>query len=198
MRALIVVDVQNDFCPGGALAVPRGDEVVPYINGLRDQFGLVVFTQDWHPRDHASFASNNPGAKVGEVRKLNGSDQVMWPDHCVQQTRGAEFHPALAIRPDDPVFRKGAMRDVDSYSGFLDNDRTHETGLRAYLQRQGVDAVTVVGLAQDYCVKYTALDARRFGLEVTVPRAGTRAVNLRPDDEARAYRELEAAGVRIA
>lgn len=197
MRALVVVDVQNDFCPGGALAVTAGDQVVSYINRIRDQFPLVVYTQDWHPADHASFASNNPGMQVGAVKRVGDSDQIMWPDHCVQGSPGAEFHPQLDKRPGDPVFRKGQLRDVDSYSGFLDNDRRRETGLREYLVQQGVREVTVVGLAQDYCVKFTVLDACRFGLAVTVPREGTRAVNLAPGDEARAYQEMEAAGAEV-
>ncbi len=197
MEALIVVDVQNDFCPGGALAVQQGDQVVQFINRIRERFPLVVFTQDWHPRQHKSFASNNPGAKVGEVIPQGGGPQVMWPDHCVQGTQGAEFHAKLDRRPADPVFRKGELEAVDSYSGFLDNDRQHETGLRAFLRQQGVTQVTVVGLATDYCVKFTALDGLKFGLQVTVLKEGCRAVNLRPGDEAQAYAELQAAGVRV-
>lgn len=197
MEALIVVDVQNDFCPGGALAVHRGDEVVPFINRIRGQYPLVIFTQDWHPRNHKSFASNNPGTKVGDVIQLAGQPQVMWPDHCVQNTPGADFHPQLRREPADPVFRKGEVPEIDSYSGFMDNDRRHETGLREYLALRGVTDVTVVGLATDYCVKFTVLDALKFGLKVTVLKDGCRAVNLQPGDEARAYAEMQAAGARV-
>jgi nicotinamidase/pyrazinamidase len=197
MEALIVVDVQNDFCPGGALAVEQGDHVVPFINRIRARYPLVVFTQDWHPRQHKSFASNNPGTKVGQVISMGGHPQVMWPDHCVQGTPGAEFHPQLERHPADPVFRKGELKEVDSYSGFLDNDRKHETGLREFLQQRGVTQVAVVGLATDYCVKFTALDALKFGLQVAVLKDGCRAVNLRPGDEANAYAELQAAGARV-
>jgi nicotinamidase/pyrazinamidase len=197
MDALLVVDVQNDFCPGGALAVAEGDQVVPFINRIRKDFPLVVFTQDWHPRDHASFASNHAGRQPFEVIDLNGQPQTLWPDHCVQHSQGAEFHPKLDIRPGDPVFRKGTIRDVDSYSGFLDNDRQHETGLREFLRKKGVRQVTVVGLATDYCVKFTSLDAAKFGFKVKVLREGCRAVNLDTQDEERAYAEMHAAGVEV-
>lgn len=197
MEALIVVDVQNDFCPGGALAVQQGDQVVPFINRIRARYPLIVFTQDWHPRQHKSFASNNPGTKVGDVIPVGGGQQVMWPDHCVQGTRGADFHPQLDRRQADPVFRKGELAAVDSYSGFLDNDQKHETGLRAFLQQQGVTQVTVVGLATDYCVKFTVLDALKSGFQVTVLKEGCRAVNLKPGDESQAYAEMQAAGARV-
>ena len=194
MKAFIVVDVQNDFCPGGSLAVTDGDQVVPVINERREDFELTVFTQDWHPRNHASFASNNPGTKPGQVIKLDGVDQIMWPDHCVQESKGARFHADLDVRPDDPVFHKGELTEVDSYSGFLDNDQRHETGLRKFLQDKGVDEVYVAGLATDYCVKFTVLDALKFGFKTHVYRSGCRAVNLQPDDEQKAYQEMEQAG----
>jgi nicotinamidase/pyrazinamidase len=194
MKAFIVVDVQNDFCPGGSLAVSDGDRVVPVINERRKAFELTVFTQDWHPPDHTSFASNNPGTAPGQVIALDGMEQVMWPDHCVQRSKGAQFHADLDVRSGDPVFHKGELSEVDSYSGFLDNDRRHETGLRQYLQDKGVDEVYVAGLATDYCVKFTVLDALRFGFKTRVYRAGCRAVNLHPDDEKKAYREMEQAG----
>ena len=197
MKTLVVVDVQNDFCPGGALAVAEGHRVVPYINRIRGRYDVVVFTQDWHPPDHASFASNHRGHEIYEVIDLQGQPQTLWPDHCVQGTRGAEFHAELDIRPDDPVFRKGQLREVDSYSGFLDNDRTHETGLGGYLKEQGVDGIDVVGLATDYCVKFTVLDALKFGFKAFVYKQGCRAVNLHPDDEAKAYREMDAAGATV-
>ena len=197
MKALLIVDVQNDFCPGGALAVSDGDAVVPFINGIRDGYDTVILTQDWHPANHASFASNNPGTQVGQVIRQGSLDQIMWPDHCVQGTSGAAFHPGLDVRPADKVFRKGELPAVDSYSGFRDNDGRHETGLREYLQAQGIDALDVVGLATDVCVKFTVLDARQFGFRVTVLREGCRAVNLQPGDEARAYEEMTVAGATV-
>lgn len=199
MNALLVVDVQKDFCPGGSLAVSDGDGVVPFINGIRERYDEVIFTQDWHPTHHASFASNNPGAAVGSVITLdNGEPQVMWPDHCVQNSQGAEFHDALAVRAGDKIIRKGELPAIDSYSGFRDNDRQHETGLQKYLQERGVSEVTVVGLATDYCVKFTVLDALAFGLRVTVLREGCRAVNLNPSDEELAFREMSEAGATVA
>lgn len=197
MEALLIVDVQNDFCPGGALAVGDGDQVVPFINRIRKDYPLVVFTQDWHPRDHASFASNHAGKKPYDVIDLHGQPQTLWPDHCVQDSQGAEFRAKLDIRPSDPVFRKGSLKEVDSYSGFLDNDHQHETGLREFLQKKEVDRVTVVGLATDYCVKFTALDARKFGFKVKVLREGCRAVNLDPQDGERAFEEMRAAGADV-
>lgn len=197
MKAFIVVDVQNDFCPGGALEVKEGDRVVPFINAKRDEFPLVVFTQDWHPQNHKSFASNNPGTQPGDVIQMNGMEQIMWPDHCVQESHGAEFHPQLERRPDDPVFRKGDIPELDSYSGFRDNDKRRETGLREYLRSQGVDEVHIAGLATDVCVKFTVLDACEFGFQTHVYRDGCRAVNLHPDDEQKAYREMEEAGAIV-
>ena len=197
MHALLVVDVQNDFCPGGALEVPHGDEVVPFINGIRDRFGLVVFTQDWHPADHVSFASNHPGRQPFETMDLEGLEQILWPDHCVQRTPGAAFVAELDVRPDDPVIRKGDLSGIDSYSGFLDNDKQHETGLRRLLQDKGVDEVYITGVATDVCVKYTALDARQAGFRTHVYREGTRAVNQRPGDDERAYQQMAAAGVDV-
>ncbi len=194
MKALLIVDVQNDFCPGGALGVKDGDVVVPFINGIRDDWPFTVFTQDWHPADHTSFASNNPGTKPGDIIRMGPTDQVMWPDHCVQGSSGARFHPALDVRPEDPVIRKGELKTVDSYSAFLDVDGRHETGMRALLLDKGVRDITIVGLATDYCVKFSALDALRFGFRVTVLRQGCRPVNLYPGDGEAALREIAAAG----
>ncbi|MDH5751702.1 MAG: bifunctional nicotinamidase/pyrazinamidase [Deltaproteobacteria bacterium] len=197
MKTLLVVDVQNDFCPGGALAVNRGDEVVDFINARRDEFPLVIFTQDWHPAGHASFASSNPGTQVGQVIQLGGVDQIMWPDHCVQGTHGAEFHKDLQVRAGDPVFRKGQDSAIDSYSAFVDNDGRLETGLRAFLQDRNIGLLEVVGLATDYCVLFSVLDGLRFGFSVQVNPGGCRAVNLDPDDEERAYRQMRDAGAVI-
>jgi nicotinamidase/pyrazinamidase len=198
MKALVLVDIQNDFCPGGALAVAGGDEVVPVANRLAARFPLVVATQDWHPPDHGSFASNQPGTQPHQLGELGGLPQVMWPDHCVQRTSGAAFHPALDTTLIARVFPKGTDPTIDSYSGFFDNGKRKATGLGDYLRAQGVDEVTVLGLATDYCVRATALDAVGLGFRVTLAEDGCRAVELAPGDGARAIEEMRAAGIRIA
>lgn len=177
-EALIVVDVQNDFCPGGALAVPGGDEIVPQINALMKEFPLCVFTQDWHPADHASFASNHAGRAPYEVIDMPYGAQVLWPDHCVHDTTGAAFHPDLNIAKADHIVRKGFRPQIDSYSGFFENDHETETGLDDYLNGKGITAVTLVGLATDFCVQYTALDAARLGYKVTVLEHACRGIDL--------------------
>lgn len=197
MRALILVDIQKDFLPGGALAVPRGDEIVPVANALMTRFELVVATQDWHPRNHGSFASAHPGRRVGEVIDLHGLEQVLWPDHCVQGTRGAELAPGLDVRGIRRVFKKGIDPRVDSYSGFFDNGRRRATGLGEYLEDCGVQDVYVTGLATDYCVKFTALDARGLGFATYLVEDGCRGVERAPGDVARAVEEMRRAGVRI-
>jgi nicotinamidase/pyrazinamidase len=197
MKALILVDIQNDFCPGGNLAVSEGDKIILLVNALQKNYDLVVATQDFHPITHKSFASNNPGKAVGSLGELNGQVQVMWPDHCVQGTKGAEFHPALDMSKVAQVFPKGTNPEVDSYSGFFDNDHKSTTGLGEYLKAQGVTAVDVVGLALDYCVKATALDAQKLGFITTVIPSATKAVNLNPGDDLKAIAELQAAGVRV-
>jgi nicotinamidase/pyrazinamidase len=197
MRALILVDIQNDFCPGGALAVSEGDRIVPIVNRLMPRYDLVVATQDWHPAEHGSFASNNPGRKPGELHELGGLPQVMWPDHCVQGTPGAEFHPQLDTRRVEAVFRKGTDKAVDSYSGFYDNAQRRSTGLLGYMKEKGVTEVAVVGLATDYCVKFTALDAARAGFATTLIEDAARGVNLSPGDVEKAVTEMKAAGVRV-
>ena len=196
-RALILVDIQYDFLPGGALAVTGGDAIIAVVNRLQAAYDLVVATQDWHPASHKSFASNNPGRAVGELGELNGLPQVMWPDHCVQGTPGAELHAGLDLARVAQVFRKGLDPEVDSYSGFYDNGRKHDTGLAAWLEGHGVTAVDVVGLATDYCVKWTALDAQAEGFATRVIEDATRGVELRPGDVARALDELRAAGVQV-
>ena len=197
MEALIIVDVQNDFCPGGALGVRGGDEVVPFINRIRDRWELVVFSQDWHPADHSSFASNNPGREPGDIIKAGGMDQIMWPDHCVQNTHGSRFHPDLDVRAGDPVIRKGELREVDSYSAFLDVDGKHETGLRKLLRSRGAETLTIAGLTTDYCVRFSVLDALNFGFTVTVLSEGCRAVNLRPGDDEKAFVQMVSAGAVV-
>ena len=192
--ALIVVDVQNDFCPGGSLAVPRGDEVVPVVNALARRFSHVVLTQDWHPPGHSSFASSHQGKAPFETAELHYGTQVLWPDHCVQGTRGAEFHPDLDIPHAQLVIRKGHRREVDSYSGFLEADRRTATGLGGYLKEHGVGRVVVVGLATDFCVSFTAQDAARAGLETIVVEDACRAIDLE-GSLARAWAQMSALGV---
>lgn len=197
-RVLLVVDVQNDFCPGGSLAVEQGDEVVPVINGIMPKFDRVVATQDWHPRDHVSFASTHPGRKVLDVVNADGIEQVLWPDHCIQGTRGAELHPRLEVGRIELVLRKGMRRRLDSYSVFFENDHVTDTGLRWYLQGMGVDTVFVCGLTTDYCVRASALDARRLGLSVTVIRDACRGVDFPKGSIEKSIMEMEKAGVRLA
>ncbi len=196
MRALIVVDVQNDFLPGGALPVPRGHEVVEVINALIPGFDVVVATQDWHPEDHGSFAVHH-GRAPGELGELAGLPQILWPTHCVQGSAGAQFAPGLRSEAFDAVFRKGQDATVDSYSGFFDNARRRDTGLDSWLRSRGVQEVTLVGLATDYCVKFTALDASALGYEVRLVRAACRGVELSAGDVERALGALSEAGVRV-
>jgi nicotinamidase/pyrazinamidase len=196
-RALSLVDIQNHFCPGGALAVREGAAVVEVANMLMPAYDLVVATQDWHPAHHESFASRH-GKAPGELIELHGLPQVLWPDHCVQGSPGADFHPALETGAIARVFQKGLDPRVDSYSGFFDNGGQNPSGLADYLKAQGVTVVAVVGLATDYCVKFTALDAAAAGFETRVLTAGCRGVELAPGDVERAYAELRAAGVAVA
>ncbi|MDE2125206.1 MAG: bifunctional nicotinamidase/pyrazinamidase [Armatimonadetes bacterium] len=196
-RALILVDIQNDFLPGGALAVPAGDEVVAVANALIPYFGIVAATQDWHPATHSSFAANHPGRVPGDRIDLNGLPQVLWPVHCVENRHGSEFASALLLPANAVVVRKGTDVDVDSYSGFYDNGRRHATTLEAKLRELGVAELTVMGLATDYCVKYTVLDALRLGFSVSVVREGCRAVNLNPGDGDAAEAEMQTAGAHL-
>lgn len=205
MKALLIVDVQNDFCPGGALAVAGSDEIVPAVNGLVAEFsakGLpIVATQDWHPAGHVSFASAHPGCKVGDVVALPDSasqlTQVLWPDHCIQGTHGAELHPDLDATHVDYLVHKGCDPRLDSYSAFFDNDHASSTGLHTWLSEHGVDELTICGLACDYCVKYSALDARALGYRVVLPLAATRAVEAAPGDGEQAVEEMRRAGVEV-
>lgn len=176
-HALLVIDVQNDFCPGGALAVPGGDAVVPGINALMAEFGAVVLTQDWHPADHLSFASQHTGRAPMELTQMPYGPQVLWPDHCIQGTAGAAFHPGLETRRADLILRKGFRRKIDSYSAFFENDKTTPTGLEGYLRSRGITALTLVGLATDFCVSYSAIDAARLGFTVTVRQDLCRAID---------------------
>jgi nicotinamidase/pyrazinamidase len=194
--ALIVIDMQNDFCPGGALAVPGGDEILGGINDLLPTYPVRVLTQDWHPADHASFASQHPGRAPFSQIDVSYGRQVLWPDHCVQGNHGAAFHPDLHTDPADMVLRKGFRRGIDSYSAFFENDRTTPTGLEGYLRTRNVRRVHLVGLALDFCVNYSALDAARLGFEVTVREDLTRAIDL--DGSLRIARDdMLAAGVSL-
>jgi len=194
---LIVVDVQNDFCPGGALAVPDGDAVVPVINRLAGRFASRILTQDWHPAGHSSFAAAHAGKSPFETTEMPYGPQVLWPDHCVQGSAGAAFHRELDVDGADLIIRKGFRAAVDSYSAFFENDRTTPTGLAGYLRDRGFDSVVLVGLATDFCVAYSALDARRLGFATTVVTDACRAIDLN-GSLAMAMTEMTAAGVKFA
>jgi len=187
--------VQHDFMPGGALAVPHGDEVLPVINRLAARFANVVLTQDWHPREHVSFASSHPGRKPFETTRLAYGEQVLWPPHCVQGTRGAELHPELKIPQAQLVIRKGHHREIDSYSAFMEADRKTATGLAGYLRERSLEQLFVCGLATDFCVAWTALDGRTAGFEVSVIEDACRAIDLE-GSAAQAWSEMQRAGVR--
>lgn len=197
MKAMIVVDVQYDFLPGGALEVPEGDKILPVINKLMPEFDLVVATQDWHPEDHGSFAANHEGKEVGDVTELDGLEQILWPVHCVQGSRGAEFSDELDQSQITKVFRKGTEAHIDSYSGLYDNGHRKSTGLAEYLRERHVEEVYIAGLAADYCVKFTALDAVEEGFKTHLFRDGTRAVNMDPGDFDKAIKEMAEKGVKI-
>ncbi len=196
-EALVVIDLQNDFCPGGALAVAGGDEIVGGVNKLMGEFRVKVLTQDWHPADHASFAASHPGRDPFTMVEMPYGPQVLWPVHCVQGSDGAAFHDALDSDAADLIIRKGFRRMIDSYSAFFENDRTTPTGLEGYLRTRGVGKLTLVGLATDFCVNYSALDAARLGFEVTVIEALSRAIDL-DGSLAAARRAMGTAGVTLA
>ena len=194
--ALIVIDVQNDFCPGGALAVPKGDEVVRPINRLIQTFHHVVLTQDWHPKGHSSFASSHTGAAPFSNIAMPYGEQTLWPDHCVQGTPGAEFHRDLAWTKAELIIRKGFRGAIDSYSAFFENDRITPTGLGGYLSERGLRRLVIAGLATDFCVAYSALDAARLGFEVAVAMDACRAIDLGGSLKS-AEERMRAAGVRL-
>ena len=195
-EALIVIDIQNDFCPGGALAVAGGDAIIPRANALMHAFPIVVLTQDWHPPNHSSFASNHPGKGPFETVVMPYGDQTLWPDHCIWGTDGARFHKDLHTDPADLIIRKGFRPEIDSYSAFFENDRRTPTGLDGYLRNRGVTALTFVGLATDYCVAYSALDAAQLGFKATVLMGACAAIDL-GGSLARMQDAMLAAGVAL-
>jgi nicotinamidase/pyrazinamidase len=176
MNALLMIDVQKDFLPGGSLEVPEGDRIIPVVNNIQSYFDVVVATQDWHPADHGSFASNHPGKNPGDRITLDGVEQILWPDHCIQDTEGAEFADDLRMQMVSRIIRKGTDPLIDSYSGFYDNQHKRATGLHDFLREKNVDTVTITGLAADVCVRYTALDALELGYKVFLVKDATRAV----------------------
>lgn len=197
MNTLIVIDVQNDFCPGGALAVAGGDEIVGRINRMMDDFDAVILTQDWHPAGHSSFASSHDGKEPYEMVDMPYGPQVLWPDHCIQGSNGAAFHSGLDTTRADLVIRKGYNPAVDSYSAFFENDHTTPTGLDGYCQNRGIRTLTLVGLALDFCVHYSAVDAAKLGYDVTVDQAACRAIDLDGSLEA-ALDGMKQVGVTLA
>lgn len=194
--ALIVVDLQNDFCAGGALAVKDGDAVIPVIQRVAPRFEHIVLTQDWHPPGHCSFASSYPGKKAGELATVGGREQRLWPDHCVEGTRGAELHPELRMERAELLLRKGFRREIDSYSAFFENDRTTPTGLAGYCRERGLERMFFAGLAYDFCVGFSALDARRAGFEAAVIRDACREIDV-AGSVAAMEREFDRAGVWV-
>lgn len=194
--ALLMIDIQNDFCPGGALAVADGDAVVPLVNALQDRFSVRVLTQDWHPADHASFAANHGGAEPFSMTEMPYGPQVLWPVHCVQGSSGAAFHPGLKTDPADLVIRKGFRAAIDSYSAFYENDKTTRTGLAGYLRDRGVTDVVLTGLATDFCVYYSAIDAVRDGFSATLVTDACRAIDM-DGSLAAAMDDMRAKGVRL-
>jgi nicotinamidase/pyrazinamidase len=197
MRALIIVDLQNDFLPGGALAVPGGDEIIALANELQRRFDVVLATQDWHPPDHASFAANHADKKTGDHITIEGIEQILWPVHCVQNTRGAEFAPSFDTKRIAHVFQKGIDPRIDSYSTFFDNAHRRSTGLADYLMDRAIKDIYLLGLALDYCVKYSALDARQLGFGTNVVVDACRAIELKPGDLKLALDEMREVGARL-
>jgi len=196
-KALILVDIQNDFLPGGALAVPDGDRIIPVANRIQGLFDLIVATRDWHPPDHGSFASNHPGKKPGDVIDLNGLEQILWPAHCVQNTKGAEFAASFETDLIEQIIYKGTDAGIDSYSTFFDNAHRKATGLHDYLKEREVTDIHIAGLATDYCVKFSVQDALELGYKTYVIEDGCRGVNLERGDSEKAFQEMKALGAVI-
>ena len=196
MKALLVIDLQNDFCPGGALAVSGGDEIISRVNELVAHFDHVLLTQDWHPSGHHSFASSHAGKTPFEIIDLSYGAQILWPDHCVQGTHGADFHPEARLDKAEFIIRKGFRREIDSYSAFFENDHATPTGLTGYLRERGINTLYLAGLATDFCVKYSALDGRAQGFEIYVIEDAVRGIDTQ-GSLAQAWREMDAAGVQV-
>ena len=196
MKALLIVDIQNDFCPGGALAVPNGDAVVPIVNKLIDRFDVVIQTQDWHPAGHSSFASSHEGKKPYETFEAYYGTQILWPDHCVQETEGADFHPDLKTKKTQVIIRKGFRKTIDSYSTFFENDQKTTTGLTGYLKQRGINDLYIVGLATDFCVKWSVLDGIDEGFTMHVVEDAVQGINLEGSLDA-AWKEMKEKGAKI-
>ncbi|MFW6257812.1 MAG: bifunctional nicotinamidase/pyrazinamidase [Prolixibacteraceae bacterium] len=195
MKALILIDIQNDFTPGGSLEVPKGDEIIPVVNNLQEKFDLVVATQDWHPQNHVSFASNHEGKEPFDKIELDDMEQILWPDHCVQNTRGAEFHPELKTAKIEAIIRKGMDPRIDSYSGFYDNGHKKSTGLTGYLKEKGADELYFAGLAADVCVYFSIKDALKEGFSATLIEDATCALD--DDKFAEMKKELQEKGMKV-
>lgn len=195
MKALILIDIQNDFIPGGSLAVPKGDEIIPVVNRLQEKFDLVVATQDWHPKNHISFASNQNGKDPFDKIELEEMEQILWPDHCLQNSKGAEFHPDLNTTKVEAIIRKGMNPEIDSYSGFYDNGHKKSTGLAGYLREKGVDELYFCGLAADVCVYFSLKDALEEGFSATLIEDATRALD--DDKFAEMKKELVDKGMKV-
>lgn len=196
-KALILVDLQNDFCEGGPLAVPDADTVIPLANQLQHHFDIVIATKDWHPANHTSFATNHPGKKIGDIIQINDLDQILWPTHCVQHSPGAEFHPALDTSLIQKIFYKGTNINIDSYSAFFDNAHLYSTKLADYLQDLSIQTIYIMGLATDYCVKYTCLDAVSLGFNTYLIADACRGVELKKGDIQQALDEMQTHKVKI-
>ncbi len=196
-KALVVVDIQNDFCPGGALEVTQGDEIIPIVNRIMISFNKIIATQDWHPQNHQSFASNNEGSAPYDVINLGVTEQVLWPDHCIMGTTGSEFHKDLHTDHFDLIIRKGQHREIDSYSGFLENDKITETGLRGYLQGLELKTIYIAGLATDYCVFYTAIDAVNYGFNVYLIEDACRGIDVPENNIKNSLESMKKAGIQI-
>lgn len=197
MKALLVVDAQNDFAPGGALAASRGNEIIPIINRLMEKYPLIIATKDWHPKNHISFAANHPGKKVGDIVKASEIDQILWPDHCVQNTHGSEFVPGLDTDKIEKIFYKGTDPLVDDYSAFFDNAKKRKTGVEEYLKSKGIREIAIVGFVTDYCVLYSVRDAIELGFEISVIKDACCPINLQEGDEKKALREMKRRGAKI-
>jgi nicotinamidase/pyrazinamidase len=196
-NALIMTDIQLDFCPGGALAVNEGDQIIPVVNAIAAKFDKIIATQDWHPADHLSFAANHPGKNIHDMVELGDVPQVLWPTHCVQGAPGAGFHPDLDLRPIDLIVRKGTNRHIDSYSAFMENDKKTQTGLEGFLKGLGISQLFFTGLATDYCVFYSALDAVNLGFDVFVILDACRGVNVPENNVKNAEKEMARQGVTL-